>query len=327
MKTSALKKMIDPLAYLFWKTQIGVLRAFPPLQGAISVHSLGAANSKVVWVKTLFRAAARTPGALLRHWRDKRERRAVLSRVNMAVMTRCTLNCDKCAGHIPDLRPSADIPAQDMVRDIQSLLACVDTIYVFYLSGGEALLHPDLDLIIRACAESEKIRQIIVQTNGTLIPQAKVLAALRESNAVVQISRYGQALQPKVEELKRLLKENGIAHTHSSSTTWRDLGDFGKPQESSARRRFSVCSVQLCRALYDGKLHLCGVSAFLMNDGYLPDNKEDYVDVRTADAASFYAQWSKLIKKRALPACSYCLGDTYRSPKVPVAAQRTSENT
>jgi len=322
MKKTILKKIAAPMAYLFWKTQISVLRACPPLQGAISAHSMGAANSKAVWFKTLFRAVAGTPQALLRHWRDKRGHRVVLSRVNMAVTMRCTLNCDKCAVHVPDLQPRTDIPAHEMVRDIQSLLACVDTIYVFCLSGGEALLHSELDIIIRACAKSKKIMQILVQTNGTLIPHAKVLAALKASNAFVQISRYEQTLQPKVEELKRILRENGIGHAHSSSTAWSDLGDFGQPQKGSARQRFSFCTLQLCRAFYEGKLHLCGVSAFLMNDGYLPDNQDTYIDVRTADAASFYAQWKKLLKKRALPACSYCLGETYQSPKVPVAAQR-----
>ena len=54
MKTAFLKKPLDPVAHFFWKTQISVLRACPPVCGVVSKYSLGAANSPKVWFKTLF---------------------------------------------------------------------------------------------------------------------------------------------------------------------------------------------------------------------------------------------------------------------------------
>lgn len=320
--SGTLKKSIDPFLHLFWKTQISILRACPPLHGAITRYNEGAANSRMQWVRTLFRLTALTPRSLLCHWRDKRGGRAVLSRVSIPVTTRCTLRCDKCVGHIPDLSAHADFPAHGLAQDIRALLACVDAVYAIVLTGGETFLHPDLDMIIHACAGGGKVGDLIVQTNGTVIPGAKTLAALREANVIVQITRYDPALQPGAEDLKRTLKEAGIRYTHESGTFWRDVGRLGQPQEGSAKRRFGVCVLPLCRNFYAGKLHLCCESSILMEEGYIANCKEDYADVCASDPAAFREQLRRLLKKRSIAACSYCLGNTYMSPKIPVAAQR-----
>jgi len=59
-----------------------------------------------------------------------------------------------------------------------------------------------------------------------------------------------------------------------------------------------------------------------MEEGFLPDCGEDYIDLRTTDPAAFREQYRKLLKKRVVSACSYCLGDTYMTPQIPVAVQR-----
>ena len=321
MKKGLLKKTFDPLVYLFWKTQISILRTFPPVCGVVSKYSLGAANSPRVWVKTLFQLVAGTPRALFEHGRNKRRRRVVLARVTFLVTTRCTLNCDKCLTYIPDIKHHADIPFGDMAKDLESLLAGVDYIYAFIFTGGEAFLHPDLDRIIRLCADSGKVGGISVQSNGTVVPGAKLLAALRETKALVKISNY-PGVQPNVEKVKRVLEENGISYTHISGTHWDDSGSFGQLQAGSQEKRFAICVQQLCMPCFNGKLHRCATAAILMEEGRIPDCGDEYVDLRKSDPAAIGAQWNELMKKRALTACSYCLGMTYRSPKIPVAVQR-----
>ncbi|MCL2123284.1 MAG: hypothetical protein FWH34_04265 [Desulfovibrionaceae bacterium] len=324
LKLTLLKKVTDPIVCLFWKVQIRILRTCPPLCGAVVKDSLGAANSFGVWMKTLLRITAQIPYALYLHWRNKRRNRVVLSRFSIAVTMRCTLNCDKCLIHIPDLELHNDVSACDLICDIQALFSCVDYIYVITLSGGEAFLHPDLDKIIQVCAESGKVGDICVQTNGTVIPGTKALAALRHAKATVQISKYSQALQPDVDTLKNILRINGICYTHLSSSFWRDKGVFGQLQSGSEKRRFSVCIQQLCFPCINGKLFLCSESALLIEAGLIPDCQDDYIDLRSACLSpyEFRKQWEKMLKKRAVSACSYCLGITHNTRKIPVAAQR-----
>lgn len=322
MKATFIRSAADPLKYLLWKTQVGILHACPPLCGLVSTISLGAANSSKVWAKTLFRVAAQAPRVLFRHWSNQWNRRVVLGRITIPVTMRCTLRCDKCAAHTLDFKSYQDERLCDLLQDVQFLLSCIDYIYVVYLAGGEPFLNPDLDQIIRVCADSGKIGNISVVTNGTVIPDAKTLAALRETKTAVKISKYPPALQPDAEKLKSILKESGIPFIHESCAAWSDIGSSGQRKEGSAKRRFSVCVQHLCLPCFKGQLHLCGDSAFLITEGLIPDCKEDYIDLRAADPAAFRGQLRKLLKKRVISACSYCLGDTYKTPKIPVAAQR-----
>jgi len=316
-----LKKLSAPFARLFWKTQITVLRSCPPLCGLVSRATFNAYQNRRLYMKGLLPVAAQLPRALLFHWRDKREKRVVLPRVSIIVTTRCTLRCDKCLGHCPDME-DRDAPTEDLLRDIQALFACVDIIYDVIITGGETFLHPGLDQIIRACAASPKAGNVSLITNGTVFPDAKTLAVLRETKATVKISRYPQALQPNVEELKTILEENDVRYFHEIGATWVDTGTFGQRKDGSPARRFSLCVLKLGFVCCWGKLHLCGESAVLMEEGLIPDRKEDYIDLRGIDAAAFRGQLQALRKKTSVSACSYCLGQTYETPKIPVAAQR-----
>jgi len=321
MKPLSPEKLIDPFVRLFWKTQISTLRACPPLCGVVSRATFNAYQNRRLYMKGLLPVAAQVPRALARHLRDKRENRVVLPRVSVIITTRCTLNCDKCLGRCPYLE-DRDMPAEDLVRDIGRLFACVDYIYDILITGGETFLHPGLDQIIRACAASGKAGNVSVITNGTVFPSAKALAALRETKATVKISRYPQALQPDAEQLKSLLEDNGVRYFHEIGATWVDTGALGQPKEGSAAQRFSLCVLKLGFVCCWGKLHLCGESAVLMEEGLIPDSKEDYISLRGTGPAAFREQLQKLLKKPEVSACSYCLGQTYQTPKIPVGVQR-----
>ena len=165
-----------------------------------------------------------------------------------------------------------------------------------------------------------------MQSNGTVIPNEKVLAALKEANATVKISKYDPSLQPNVEKLKQILAEKGIRFMHTGGTSWRNMlgSGFGQLEPGSAKRRFSVCVQQLCLPYMGGKIHLCGESAILFDAGLLPECSGDYIDLLAIEPAAFAGQLKRLNKRRVISACSYCLGNTYKTQKIPVAAQRGS---
>jgi len=309
------------LHYLFWRTQIVLLRKCPPLYGVVCNFGLNAANSKRLWLKALFWLALHTPAALLRHLRNKLRGRVVLSRVTLPITTRCTLNCTKCIARTPHLQSHADIPLHTLTQDIASLFACVDEVYALVISGGEALLHPQLAEVLRLCASYGKAGQISLQTNGTVMPSSEVLAALKDTNTTVKISRYPAALQPNVEQLKALLAEHGIVHLHDNGTHWLDFGLFGQPQPGNVKKRFRVCVQQISAPLYHGKYHLCCESAILMDQSRIADFPQDYIDLRSIAPHEFAAQWKNLQKRRCLSACTHCQGHTYLSPKIPMAKQ------
>ena len=328
MKSSLYKKAMEPLEYLFWKTQISVLHHCPPLLGAITTLSMGGDNSRRIWFKMLRRFAAQAPRAVFFHLRDKCKQRVVLGRLSIFATLRCTLNCDKCSVYTPDIKHKKDFPLCEMLHDIQALLACVDYMYAVTIAGGEAFLNPDLDQILRFLHDSGKVGSICIYSNGTVVPGAAVFAELARTKSVVQISKYPCTLQPNVEQLKATLNERGIPYTHESGTVWRDLGavDQQQLQIGSAKRHFGVCVLPLCSLYLDGKLHLCSKSAIWLREGLIPDCKEDYIDIRTTNPDAFRGQLQKLFKRRSVSICSHCLGQSYKAPKISVAVQRESRN-
>jgi len=267
--------------------------------------------------------SVQAPRAVFSHWCNQRENRVELPRVFIPITMRCTLNCDKCVMHLADLKSRRNIPVSAVIDDIRALLACVDSIYHLFLAGGEPFLHPQLDEIIRFSAQSGKAKDISVLTNGTVIPDEGMLTALREAQVSVHISRYRPSLQPNIEKLTSILKENGIHYVFAGNTFWYDTSGFGQRQEGDAKHRFSMC-YELGLCYFRGKLHLCAESAMLLEEGLIPDCKEDYINVRAAGCAAFRAQVQTL-PKRSASACAYCLGHTYKSPRVPVAEQRKRE--
>ena len=326
LSTAIVNRLSAPIKHWFWKTQIGVLRACPPLLGVVSKVSLNAYKSRRLWLQTITRTAGQVPRALRLHRRDKQAGRIVLPRISIVVTTRCTNNRDKCALHIPDLKCHADLHKDTLLRDIQRLFACVDEIYDVNLTGGEAFLHPDLHEIIRAFARPGKVSAIDITTNGTVIPNEMVLMALKEANVTVKVTKYPEALQPDVEKLKSVLQKNGINYMHDSGSYWNDTGAFGQLQDGSGKQRFSVCVQQLCLVYFKGKLHLCAQSAAMVDEGLIGDCKEDYIDLRELPPAAFRQQLRRLQKKRDISACAYCLGHTYTSPRVSVGEQRGAKS-
>jgi len=325
---SFFKKLTGPVQYLFWKTQIDILRAIPPLQYVAYQYGMSASRSRKLWIQTLFHVALRTPQAIFRHLCDIKEKRTVLPDLMIGLTSRCTLNCDKCFARVPEVRNlqnMGDIPLSVLKDDLRNLFSCVDHIYNLVFSGGEAFMHPDLHEIIRICADSGKTANIAVLTNGTIIPDEKLLKALKEANVTVKISKYPKELQPRVEELKAVLQTNEIPFYHLMGGYWYDVSSPGQLQPGSAKRRFQLCASKMCLSYFKGKLHLCATS-ILVEGGIIPDFKEDYIDLRTIAPAEFHEQWEKLRHRRVINACAYCLGSSYETPHIPVAVQRTSGN-
>jgi len=298
-----------------------LLRKCPPLYGIVCNFGLNAANSTRLWLKAVFWLALHTPGALLQHLRNKLRGRVVLSRVSLFPTTLCTLNCTQCITRGPHLHSREHVPFDVFVQDMAALFTCIDKVYALVFSGGEALLHPQLADILRLCASYGKAEQINLQTNGTVMPNDDVLAALKETSTVVKISRYPAALQPDVEQFKALLARHGIVHWHDNGEHWLDFGPFGQPQSGDPKQRFRVCVQTVSAPLYHGKYHLCCESATLMQQGHIADCPQDYIDLRAIAPHEFAAQWKQLQKRRCLSACAYCQGHTYHSPKIPIAQQ------
>jgi MoaA/NifB/PqqE/SkfB family radical SAM enzyme len=94
---------------------------------------------------------------------------------------RCNLSCGYCNEYDNVSKP---VPAEEMLRRIDQLAALGTTIIT--ISGGEPLLHPDLDLLIRRIRGYGIIPTLI--TNGYLLTPARIRGFNRAGLHNLQIS-------------------------------------------------------------------------------------------------------------------------------------------
>jgi MoaA/NifB/PqqE/SkfB family radical SAM enzyme len=96
-------------------------------------------------------------------------------------MRRCNLSCAYCNEYDNHSKP---VPSQTMFERVDQLAALGTTIVT--ISGGEPLLHPDLDLIIRQIRRRGMIAGMI--TNGYLLTADRILRLNRAGLEHLQIS-------------------------------------------------------------------------------------------------------------------------------------------
>ena len=111
--------------------------------------------------------------------------------LTLMITNRCNLKCLHCW---PESGSSADCSHVDkkkllaIIRDFRKL-----GIEKVCLTGGEPLLHPHwFDIVSFSCAEPG-IKEVCLQTNGTLLTEAHVreLASLGNGNLIIQSSLEG----------------------------------------------------------------------------------------------------------------------------------------
>ena len=112
--------------------------------------------------------------------------RAIQSRnhpilAHIVPMRRCNLSCAYCNEYD---KVSAPVPTEEMLRRID-LLATLGT-QIVTISGGEPLLHPNLDEIIRAIRSHDMIATLI--TNGYLLTPERIKRLNRAGLEHLQIS-------------------------------------------------------------------------------------------------------------------------------------------
>jgi MoaA/NifB/PqqE/SkfB family radical SAM enzyme len=94
---------------------------------------------------------------------------------------RCNLSCGYCNEYDNFSKP---VPTEEMLRRIDRLAALGTTIIT--ISGGEPLLHPDLDLLIRRIRDRRIIPTLI--TNGYLLTKSRIQGFNRAGLHNLQIS-------------------------------------------------------------------------------------------------------------------------------------------
>ena len=128
----------------------------------------------------------------------------VLPQVELVVTTHCTLRCRGCLHLIPELHTPGGpggrhVPTKELLATLERLFDLIDAVGIFFLGGGEALLHPDAALLLDRLAAEPKVRNVKIWTNGTIVPDPAISARYEtQYRKFVKIYPAVKALFPQI---------------------------------------------------------------------------------------------------------------------------------
>lgn len=244
------------------------------------------------------------------------------------VTTKCTLRCKECSSFVPYIANHKNYTASEIMGWLASALHALGSVRVINFYGGEPFLHPQLADMLVMMENESRAKQIQVTTNATILPNDRLLAAMKKIKIHVRLSKYAANVGQKTEKLIKLLEDNGIVYEVVNFTYW-DAGSKIQRCDLSVneiRQRFKDCTS--CRIMYllDGKSFLCSPSCYY----YAVDNtsivNRDYANLNgdsESIRSSIKSLKSRLQNGDYIALCKYCTGThaTHFERKVPVAEQ------
>jgi len=180
----------------------------------------------------------------------------------------CNLKCHYCSHFNPYRR--GIVPAETLIGSIETWSKKISP-KKFGLLGGEPLLHPELNSIIRKARECWGQTRLILTTNGLLLPKrgTALLDVLLETRTHVLLSEHLTDREgiEAFEKGKQMLEEAGVPTTIiPSASRWKEyylFSEEGKPlpYNSKPEAAWTMCGPNTCFNLTDNKLYRCSILA------------------------------------------------------------------
>ena len=249
-----------------------------------------------------------------------REGDLVIPYLPLYLTTRCSLNCEKCNNLMPFFHGHAfDFSWEKTKKALELILSKVKELIFCELVGGEPFLASEFDEILDFVRKQEKIRQIVVVSNGTVIPKDSTCDKLKQSKALVRVSDYG--LFDKMSQFVTKLDRKGVNVRIQQDMKWNDPGGVNRRDKDSAeiKRQYNRCEFSMkCKYLCEDKLFTCARAASLYHLG-ITEAKGDVLTISKKttknDLLQFYLHDYGEI-------CDYCdLWSDHGGKEIPAAVQ------
>lgn len=207
----------------------------------------------------------------------------VVPRMEIALTSRCSLRCKNCVSLMQYYKHPTDVSLETNLKSLRNIIDASDQLNQLKILGGEPFLYKDLDKVINEALQGDKVKKIMIITNGTIMPKGdSLLEALSNERVEIRISYYGEHSR-NAKAIKAMCAENGIKcyAKYEMDEVWSTPGGPQKRNRSikELKHQYSHCTASLCNNLLGGKLYHCSRSSNGANLGAIPDVPEDYVDV------------------------------------------------
>lgn len=231
------------------------------------------------------------------------EGKLIIPRLVITTGPRCTLKCTACANLMAHYEHPYDLDINEIIRDIRRVFSLIDGCICVNVIDGEPFIYPQLDILLNELIENDKILYVELTTNGTKIPDDKILKILQDKKIVVNISDYGNITL--LSKFVAKMDEYGVISYCISNEKWIDAGDCSKRDRNDIqlKKLYGDCeSGKLCKTIMKGKIFDCARASSLYDLHYA--SNLDYIDLHSENTKK--QDVLRFFMKEISNACDYC---------------------
>ncbi|MBP3856186.1 MAG: radical SAM protein [Ruminiclostridium sp.] len=243
--------------------------------------------------------------------------------LEISVTEKCSLKCKNCMSFMPCYEKPFDFEYEDVLSDVLKMVGSRQ-LHIFNIEGGEPFMWKPLADLVNELCKLNNIMRIVTITNGTIIPDDKLLEALSNPKVAVRISDYGKF--SKIDALIKEFSKRNIKYWVQLQV-WNELSAYSideNDSETMNRIVTSCCKLQPSGSAYSmgGKLYLCPSQANLDRLGIFKSEEESYIDLRVPDTETMQKKIDRFLEMRPVAElCRHCDGRGFTNKEVPPAEQ------
>lgn len=244
----------------------------------------------------------------------------------LSVGQACNYKCADCgnlAPHAPAEFMRYDL--KNIISDLECVFKSIDYMSGLQIQGGEPFLYSDLGELIKFISASGKVGEIVIATNGSIVPNDELLKIISDHSVLIRISEYNVTPE-RTEKLIKILNAKNIKYViyafAGGSGYWFNTGrkDFKRTDNDIlVKKRFKSCAFKKCLTLERGQFARCSRGNDAPEIQGFKSAKGDYLYVN--DRKNFREEFIKYYHDlKFMEACRYCNG-TNPDDMIPAAAQ------
>lgn len=250
----------------------------------------------------------------------------ILKDVDLEITERCSMRCKDCSNLMQYYEKPKNYDPDDLIKWVKALLTVYDEIFELRLIGGEPFMYPDMEKVLSALIDIDRIRVITFYTNGTIVPSDKLLDMMTTPKVGFCITDYGK-LSKNLDRLIEKLDEKKIIYDVHDSGLWTRCSIIKKMDRTQAELKnlFEDCCAKNLYTILNGRLYRCPFMANAMNLNAIPDIVEDYVDILSLEGKKDSRdEVSRFMDKTCWPSCDYCQGRLFDAGEIEPAIQASA---
>jgi organic radical activating enzyme len=239
-----------------------------------------------------------------------RKTQASLFSIDIPVTMRCSLRCRDCANLMQYFLHPKHTDFEQMKKSVDKLFNVIDFTFDVRILGGEPFVNTELYKFIELFERYDsRYAYIWILTNGTIIPNARTLQALKNPYVYVRISNYHNPKQ-KIKELIDVFDKAGVFYEVLEVKNWQDCARIKNYHRSPAEIESMLknCNVHITPVIVDGKIFRCPFSGNAWLLSAMPPEYHEYVELLNTNDndAELRNKIRSLMEAKHPKACNFC---------------------